>query len=123
MIFDALVDSIKHDIKRAFYLYTPMVVTICLFFAQTTLPTYSEQRGMVILMVNYVIAVQTFNLMLHNMTGKSFSIAQPALLLLIVPLVAHYILEISAETQRMLPITITAIALFTFMYRFTVVAK
>lgn len=64
-----------------------------MFFAMTTLPCYSEQRGLVILMVNFVLASIVLNFMLHNMTGRSFSVMQPTLLLLPVSFFAPPALE------------------------------
>ena len=74
MIFDALSDSIKKDWKRTVTLFTPVLVYLSLFYALTTLPCYTEQRGLIFLMINYVQSVITMNFMLYNMAGKPFSI-------------------------------------------------
>ena len=89
MIVDSLYDSLKGDWKLTMYLYTPVMACLSLFYAITTLPCYIEQRGIIFLMINYVLSVITLNIMLYNMAGKPFSVLQPIILLLTVPLVAH----------------------------------
>ena len=89
-IWDSMVDSLKHDWKRFLYLYSPILASLSLYFALSTLPCYAEQRGLIILLVNYSIAVMSLNLMLHNMAGKSFSPLQPMLLFPLAPVVAFY---------------------------------
>ena len=54
-------------------------------------------------MINYVLSNITLNLMLHNMAGRSFSSLQPSILLLLVPLVAHYAIGVDAEVERLIP--------------------
>ena len=73
----------------------PVIGCLGTFYACTTLPSYQEQRALIILMINYVLSVITLNLMLHNMTGKKFSTAQPMLLLPLIPLAAYHLFEVS----------------------------
>ena len=89
-IWDSMVDSMKHDWKRFLYLYSPVLACLGLYFTLSTLPCYAEQRGLILLLVNYSLAVMSLNLMLHNMTGKAFSPLQPMLLFPLAPVVAFY---------------------------------
>ena len=123
MIFDSLYDSLKHDFKRTFYLYTPVLATIGLWYASTTLASYTEQRALVLLMVNYVLSSITINLMLHNMAGKAFSIFQPMLLLLLLPLVAHHFFEVDAEVERLIPKVMTGLAWIIFIGRMYILSR
>ena len=89
-IWDSMSESLAQDWKRFLYLYSPVLTCLGLFFALSTLPCYAEQRGLIILLVNYSLAVMSLNLMLHNMTGKAFSPLQPMLLFPLAPVVAYY---------------------------------
>ena len=89
-IWDSVVDSLKHDWKKFLYLYSPVLACLGLYFALSTLPCYAEQRGLIMLLVNYSTAVMSLNLMLHNMTGKPFSPLQPMILFPLAPVVAYY---------------------------------
>ena len=88
-----------------------------------TLPSYTQQRALLCLMVNYVLSVITLNLMLHNMTGKSFSTAQPMLLLPLVPLVAYHLIGVSPEIERAIPMVITVAAWVIFVTKMAVLSK
>ena len=123
MIFESLYDSIKQDPVRTLHLYTPVLVILALFFAMCSLlPCYTEQRGLTILFVNYVLSVITLDLMLHNMAGKSFSIVQPVILLLVVPFIAHY-LNLPSEVQRMIPVALTILTWLIFMGKMTIISR
>ena len=100
MIFDSMTDSLKHSVKHTLLLYTPINLTLGLFFATTQLTMYKEQRALMILFFNLIIAVMTFNLMVHNMSGKAFSMFQPIVLLAAVPLMVDLAgLEMSKEQE------------------------
>jgi len=123
MIFDAMVDSLKHDWKRAIYLYIPVLVCLSLFYASTTLPAYYEQRGLIFLMINYTLSVITLNMMLHNMTGKPFSILQPMLLLPMIPLAAYQFLGVGAEVEKLLPRAVTVLAWLIFVSKMGILSR
>lgn len=89
-IWDSMVDSLRHDWKKALYLFSPVLACLSIYFALSTLPCYSEQRGLIVLLVNYALSVMSLNLMLHNMTGKPFSPLQPMLIFPLAPLMAYY---------------------------------
>ena len=59
-----------------------------------------------------VIADITLNLMLHNMTGRRFSPLQPALLLLLIPIVLILGLSLNGAAEDLL---IKGVALFAFL--------
>ena len=92
MISESLIESLKYDWKRTLYFYSPVMAILSIFYASTTLPIYQEQRGLVLLMLNYVLSYVTLNLMVHSMTGKPWSILQPVILLPMIPLVAHHLI-------------------------------
>lgn len=78
---------------------------------------------MLILLVNYVISNITFNLMLDTMAGKKFSyFFQPAIGLLILPLIAFHAFGVAAETEILITRVMTALALLYFVVRLTIVA-
>lgn len=103
MIFDALTETLKFDFFKALYNFLPVITCLSLFYAFTYLPCYNEQRGLIILLINYVISTITLNLMLFNMTGKPFSIIQPIILLPVIPLVAYHFIGVTPEVERLLP--------------------
>ena len=86
-----MTDSLYHDWKKTLYLYSPVLFCLGCFFALSNLSCYLEQRGLMILMINYVLAVMCLNIMVHNMTGKPFSPFQTILLIPLTPLMAHYV--------------------------------
>ena len=108
---------------KTLYYYSPIITIFGLFFASTTLPSYQEQRGLIVLMINYVISYVTLNLMIHTMTGKPFSMFQPMVLLPAVPLVAYHYIGVSPETERFLPMAITVFTWFAFMFKMGILSK
>ena len=87
------------------------------YLAMSTLPSYQEHRGIVILFVNYVMSVVTFNMMLHNMAGKKFSVLQSVIFLLAIPLLAYHVFGVSAETEKLLTIALTGLTFIVFFVR------
>ena len=103
LIYDAIIDSLKKDPVKAIKIYSPVLVSLGLFFAMTTLPCYTEQRGLVIFFVNYVLSSITIDLMLHNMAKKPLSVMKPVLILLVIPIVAYHVFGVSPQVERLLP--------------------
>ncbi len=103
LVYDSMIDSLKKDAFKALTIYSPIITTLGLFASLTTLPCYTEQRALVLLLVNYVMASITVDLMLHNMAKKPFSIFKPVLILLVIPPVAYDCFGVSAEVERLLP--------------------
>ncbi len=102
-MYDSVIDSLKTDPLKALKIYSPVLASLALFGVYTTMPVYTEQRGLVILFINYVIASMTVDLMLHNMAKKPFSVFKPVILLLVIPVVAYHGFGVSAEIERLLP--------------------
>ena len=123
-LIENLPACLKNDPKRGIYLFSPIAVSITLFFAFTSLPSYSSQKGIVLLLVNYAIGHQTLNMMLHNMTKKSYSFSplQPALLLIATPLLAYHIGGVSEETEKLITLAMTAMAFFWFLAKMTILS-
>ena len=84
---------------------------------------HKEQRGLILMFFNLIIAVLTFNLMVHNMTGKSFSVFQPIVLLAVVPFVTHFYLDLPKEVDYRLPQVLTALILVIFVIKMSILAK
>ena len=120
---ESLIESLKASVKQTLYYYAPVVFLLACFFASTTLPSYQEQRGLVLLMINYVLSYITLNLMLHTMTGKPFSPFQPMVLLPVVPLVAHHYIGVSPEVERLLPMVITVFTWLAFMFKMGILSR
>ena len=120
---ESIVESLRCSVMKTLYYYSPIITLLGLFFASTTLPSYQEQRGLILLMINYVISYVTLNLMIHTMTGKPFSMFQPMALLPAVPLVAYHYIGVSPETERLLPMAITVFTWFAFMFKMGILSK
>ena len=120
---ESLIESLKCSVKQSFYYYSPVIALLGLFFASTTLPSYQEQRGLILLMINYVLSYITLNLMLHTMTGKPFSPIQPMVLLPAVPLVAYHYIGVSPEVERLIPMVITVFTWLAFMFKMGILSK
>ena len=76
-----------------------------------------------ILLVNYVIANLSWNLMMDNMAGIKFkALAQWEVLILLVPLVAYHGLGISAESEIVLTKVVTGVALCLYMSRLLLIS-
>ena len=71
-LIENLPACLKTNPMRGLYLISPIAASVALFFAFTTLPSYLEQKGIVLLLINYSIGHQTLNMMLHNMTKQSY---------------------------------------------------
>lgn len=123
MMSESIIESLKCSVMKTLYYYSPIITIFGLFFASTTLPSYQEQRGLILLMINYVISYVTLNLMIHTMTGKPFSMFQPMVLLPAVPLVAYHYIGVSPEVERLLPMVITVFTWFAFMFKMGILSK
>ena len=115
-----MTDSLWHDWKKALYLTSPILTCLGLYFALSGLPCYSEQRGLIVLMVNYTLAVMSLNLMLHNMTGKPFSPLQPMLLVPLAPVVAYH-MGVTGVFERLLPQVLTVMVWIIFIVKMTII--
>ena len=112
---ESLGEALRHNAKGAIYYSLPYVVCLALYFAMTTLPSYTERRGLLICLVNYVMSNISMDLMLDNMAGKTFTIFKPILVLLSVPVVAYNLMGVSADTEKMMTMAIT-VACFVYFY-------
>ena len=122
-IDDGLGVALRENFKVSFSIFSPVLTCICLYLVMTTLPSYAEQRAVLILLVNYVISNISLSLMISTMTGKVFSnIVQPVIGLLIVPLVAYHGFGVAAETEILLRRAMTALALLFFIARLVIIA-
>ena len=119
---DGLGEAIRTDCKTSLITFSPHAICVALFFMMTTLPSYTEQRAIVFLFVNYILSNITLSLMMHTMTGKKFSFIQPITLLLLVPLVAYHCMGASSEMEQWLSRALTALALFYFYGRLAVIS-
>ena len=53
---------------------SPYAITIAMYsLALSTLPSFVEQKAILLLFVNYILSIITLNLMLDTMTGKKFT--------------------------------------------------
>lgn len=121
LLGDSLQDSLKHSVKKTIYFYVPVLFCLGIFFAMTQLPCYTTQKGLTLLMVNYVLSSIVLNLMVHNMTEKPFSIFQPTLLLLLLPFAAHYA-KVGADLEAMVTVFVTAAGFFIFMSKMIILS-
>ena len=88
----------------------------------STLPSYTEQRAILLLLVNFVIANVTFSLMLLNMTGRHYRILNPILLCVLAPLFAYHVLGLSAELETKLTLAMTIVSFLAFWYKMVIVS-
>mmetsp|Transcript_24690 Transcript_24690/g.30817 ORF Transcript_24690/g.30817 Transcript_24690/m.30817 type:complete len:129 (+) Transcript_24690:504-890(+) len=107
---DGLGDAMRHNARQAIKLFSPAAFAVASYFALATLPSYLEQRVITIIFVNLVLSNITLNLMLNNMAGRKFSVAQPSLALPLVPVAAYHVLSCSAQTEIMLSNSLTIFA-------------
>ena len=68
----------------------PIPIVIILYVLHTLLPSFTSAGAITIVHFNLVIAVVALDLMLCNMTSKPFMALNPALVLLVVPLIAFF---------------------------------
>jgi len=98
---DGLGEAMRKNFKASLMICIPNIACMGLYLLMTTLPSYTEQRALLILLVNYVISNITLSLMLDTMAGKKFSnLFQPVIGLLLVPLIAYHGLGVSAEMEK-----------------------
>ena len=97
---DGLGEAMRKNFKASAFYFSPVAACVALYIAFTTLPSYTEQRAIVILLTNYVISNITLSLMLNTMAGRNFEpLKQPVIGLLLVPLIAYHGFGISSETE------------------------
>jgi len=87
---DALIDAYRKKPKRTMQFIAPIPIVIILYVLHTFLPSFTSAGAITIVHFNLVMAVVTLDLMLCNMASKPFMALNPALLLLVVPLVAFF---------------------------------
>lgn len=119
---EGLGESMRKDWKKALVFYLPCFASYFGYLALTTLPSYAEQKAMVFLLVNFVNANMTLNLMLHNMTGKEFKIFQPSLLAIAAPLIAFHALQVSAETEILMMRLAVLSVLLRFIWKMVILS-
>ena len=113
----------RADFKGSLVLFSPVAACVGIFFAMTTLPSYLEQRAIVMLLVNYVISNLTLSLMMNTMAGKRFTpMQQPVIGLLLVPLVAYHGFGASSELEQWLCRALTVLAFLYFYGRIAILA-
>ena len=97
---DGLGEAMRKNLKASAIYFSPVAACVVLYIALSTLPSYTEQRAVVILLVNYVISNITLSLMLNTMAGRHFEpLKQSIIGLLIVPLIAYHGFGVSSETE------------------------
>ena len=100
MHYENLSDCFRKNKSRTFDYLKPLLILIGLFFSHSLLPANAEYRALTNLLFNLALSVITLDLMLANMACKVFAGAlSPAILLLIVPLVAGLAFELDAELE------------------------
>ena len=120
---DGLGEAMRKNFKAALVIFSPPAACTGLYLVMTTLPSYTGQRAMLILLVNYVISNITLSLMLNTMAGKKFSaLWQPVIGLLLVPLVAYHGLGVSSETEMLLTQLMTVAAFVYFYGRMSIIS-
>ena len=119
---DGLGDAIRFNWKQSLLIFSPAAVCVAIYIAMTALPSYTTQRAVLILFVNFAIANITLNLMLSTMAGKSFTVAQPVIALLLLPLIAHHSLGVSAEVEGTLTFVLTWVTLALFLVRVALIS-
>jgi len=96
---------------------------MAIYVAMSTLPSYLEHRAVVLLFVNYVMAHMTFEMMLHNMADRNYSpVLQPLIVLLITPLFAYHVIGVTAETEKMMTIALTALTLIGLILKYIILS-
>ena len=119
---DGLGEAMRVDCKKALKCFSPMAICVGLYYALSTVPSYMEQRGLLILFVNYVMSNITLNLMLDTMTGKKFKLIQPVIYLLLVPLISYHCFGITDAQEILLTRVLTAITLIYFYGQMSIVS-
>ena len=100
---DGLFTCMRKDWKLSLKYFSSCLVCVASLLAMSGLPSYTEQRAIVIILANLTIANCSLSLMLHCMANKKFRfVKQLAFLPLILPLVAYYVFGVSGETEKML---------------------
>ena len=109
----------KVDLKHTMKLLLPILEIYVLFFVHVRyLESYNSSRALTILLFNFVLSIITLDLMLHNMTKKAYnSLLNPFLLLLVLPLAANMV---KPEIETMVTMVCTAVGLFAFYARMTI---
>ena len=121
---DSLGDSLRVNPRETARYISPYLICLALYVAMSTLPSYLEHRAFVILFVNYVMAHMTFDMMLHNMADRKYSpIFQPLILLLVAPLLAYHVVGVTAETEKLLTITLTVLTFIGLILKYVILSR
>jgi hypothetical protein len=87
----------------------------------TFLPSYASERAVTFLQFNLVMALVSLDLMLCTMAARPFMALNPALLLLVVPLIAHFGAKVSPKVEVYISIGCAAFAFALYLLRMSIV--
>ena len=94
-MYESTADCLRKNSKRTWEVLIAVPIFYAFYIGHLFLPSYESARVITILNLNLVLAVVTLDLMLANMTAKSFMAYHPAFLLLAAPLIAHFLFKVS----------------------------
>jgi len=120
--FDNLGECFSKEPKRSLWLLIPVFVLFGLGFLTSFTPQYLEQRALMVLLYNFVLATITLDLMLCNMAKRHFTVFQLPLLYLVLPLLTNY-LGFDHEFNALFFKVMLAGAAFHFYARMIIVCK
>ena len=69
---DGLGEAMRKNFKASALYFSPVAACVALYVAMSTLPSYTDQRAILMLFANYVISNITLSLMFNTMAGKHF---------------------------------------------------
>jgi hypothetical protein len=73
-LYENLGDCLKENPKATLYYFTPALVVALLAYLMSFTASYANERAVLVLLVNFVIANIVLQLMLTNMAKRPFKL-------------------------------------------------
>ena len=119
---EGLGPSLRKDFKMTILYFSPALVSIASYLAMVTLPSYKHQKGILLLLVNYIMSNVSLGMMITGMTEKEISYVPRITVLLFVPMFAYHVLGVSADVEMYLSIGVTVYSFIHFYARITLIS-
>jgi len=89
--YENLGELLAKEPKKSFWLLAPVIQMITIGFFATFTPQFEQQKALMVLLYNFVLAAITLDLMLANMTKRAFSQGQWPLIFCAAPVLNHFL--------------------------------
>ena len=122
-ILEPLLEALKKNTKETLRLFTPVLIILGISCFSSYLPSFIEETVVAFFLYQMTFAIIIIKLMLHNMSGRAFSIFHVQYVYLLIPLVSYFYFQVSPTLEMMITRSCMACALLEFLFMIYRIAK